>query len=859
MTLTTQDSHKIIGLPTLSEFGNDVLHVIGATPIALSPNGVELLVAVSVNSSTSGQKTEYLLYNTQTETYTRNLSAEVGLGDSTTVNITAIDAVWVAGEIVVAAAYEDLLTGSFTSGYSNRVGLLKVDASFLVDVIETTTGEVANGAVTALSLGALGNRIAVETSASNLLVDASDANDSSDLYLLDLNTTTATRVSVLADGTELSSGANLIDLIESTSGELGVAFETLGSEFAADDPNATNDIYVANNGAITLVSQDNSGTAQGTMANDALVYHGKTYYVSTSSNITDDDYDADADIFVYNNDTNQRVSTALDHLSVGSNFEVALVNIISDTDLVISVQDATLNGVEVSGQLLSLNTQANTLTLLSMDANGNAGDDVSVSYLSAENNKQAYIYQTYATNIGGYEVPAMVTNIAVDTIGPYGIKTSFPVGAYNVPIDVTWVFELSEWSEFGTAGYFTLYAGETDTVVAQLDKSNMTLSDDGMSAQIDLSGILSADTFYTFSADSGLLIDAGGNDSLAFARNLVGGSSIDIVMGFTTGSGTKAQHNGEYYVKGDVWGFGADEVLRGLDQSVEMYGNGGNDVLIGSSMWDAISGGAGDDKITAGTGADYLEGGAGSDTFYLTVDDVWATGLWAYNAGLSGDVGSQQFVSISGKNQFQDVVVSSWDAVGEVDILELTDTNDAFFLDDSFSAVSAVTQNENARIAGIEVINAGSGDDLIDLTSLSLSLVDDNFSIYGEAGNDILWAAQGNDVLDGGEGNDVLFGGAGDDQLIGGAGADIFEFTISAGNDTITDYDISAGDVIRFYTRSGEVEDGVTATLSDGLITWQADAQHQVSIAIAGVTEHSVVASDSNDLSADLIIQYEVI
>ena len=66
MTMTTQASFNIIALPSLSEFGSDVLHVIGATPIALSPNGVELLVAVSVNSSTSGQKTEYLLCNTRT-------------------------------------------------------------------------------------------------------------------------------------------------------------------------------------------------------------------------------------------------------------------------------------------------------------------------------------------------------------------------------------------------------------------------------------------------------------------------------------------------------------------------------------------------------------------------------------------------------------------------------------------------------------------------------------------------------------------------------------------------------------------------------------------------------------------------
>ena len=245
MALTTQESNKIIGLPALSEFGNDILHVIGATPIALSPNGVELLVAMNVNSSTSGQKTEYLLYNMQTETYTRNLSAEVGLGDSSTVNITAIDAIWYAGNIVVTAAYEDLLSSSFLAGYSNRVGLLKADGSFLSDVVEATTGEVANGAVTALRLDAAGNRVAIQTSASNLLADASDANDSSDVYLLDIIQSSATRKSVLTDGTELSSGANLIGIFESANGQLSIAFETLGTEFAADDANARNDIYVS--------------------------------------------------------------------------------------------------------------------------------------------------------------------------------------------------------------------------------------------------------------------------------------------------------------------------------------------------------------------------------------------------------------------------------------------------------------------------------------------------------------------------------------------------------------------------------------------------------------------------------------
>jgi hypothetical protein len=419
MMLTTQESDKIIALPALSEFGSDILHVIGATPLALSSNGVEVLVAVRVNSSSSGQKTEYLLYNTQTETYARNLSAQVGLGDSSTVNITAIDAIWHGGNIVVAVAYEDLLNNSFSVGYSNRVGLLNADGSFLADAVEATTSEVANGAVTAVRLDASGTKVAIQTSASNLLVDASDANDSSDVYLLDLTQSLATRKSVLTDGAELSSAANLIGIFTSNNDQLSIAFETVGAEFSADDTNASNDVYVSSSDSIALVSRDSLETAQGATAKNTLINNGKIYYVSRSGNITDDDDDLQDDIFTYNSGANLRVSNALDHLSVGIGFEVTLVSIISDTELVISVQDATLNGVEVSGQLLGLNTQSNTLALFSVTADGSPGDDVSLGYLSADDNKEAYIYQTYATNIGGYEVPVMVTNIAISPVAFY--------------------------------------------------------------------------------------------------------------------------------------------------------------------------------------------------------------------------------------------------------------------------------------------------------------------------------------------------------------------------------------------------------------------------------------------------------
>ena len=624
MTITTQESLNIIALPSLSEFGNDVLHVIGATPIALSPNGVELLVAVSVNSSTSGQKTEYLLYNTQTETYTRNLSAEVGLGDSSTVNITAIDAIWYAGNIVVTAAYEDLLSSSFLAGYSNRVGLLKADGSFLSDVVEATTGEVANGAVTALRLDAAGNRVAIQTSASNLLADASDANDSSDVYLLDIIQSSATRKSVLTDGTELSSGANLIGIFESANGQLSIAFETLGTEFAADDANARNDIYVSNSGSIALVSKDLSETAQGVTAKNTLLDNGKIYYVSRSGNITDDDYDSQDDIFAYNNGANLRVSTALDHLSVGIGFEVALVSIISDTELVISVKDATLNGVEVSGQLLGLNTQSNTLTLLSVTADGNPGDDVSLGYLFAEYNKEAYIYQTYATNIGNYEVPAMVTNIA---FSPYDAIISTIIGTTGDDILQ------------GTANVDEISTGlGADTVSALAGNDTITLTADSIwsagYAAKNVSNISSVGTNQMITLD-GLnrfsdVIDGGADiDTL----NLTTGDDaffIDDVYSahhssLTLSSTTQGIDSIARVVNLEVINAGAGNDIVDLTSAnftltnaVEINGEAGNDILWGSNGNDTINGGEGDDSIFGGTGSDILTGGIGFDTFQFT-------------------------------------------------------------------------------------------------------------------------------------------------------------------------------------------------------------------------------------------------
>ncbi|WP_201485730.1 calcium-binding protein [Pseudomonas sp. OF001] len=112
-------------------------------------------------------------------------------------------------------------------------------------------------------------------------------------------------------------------------------------------------------------------------------------------------------------------------------------------------------------------------------------------------------------------------------------------------------------------------------------------------------------------------------------------------------------------------------------------------------------------------------------------------------------------------------------------------------------------------IGGNDTLRGGEGNDYLDGGA-------GNDSLQGGNGNDLLLGGEGNDYLYGENGNDVLDGGAGNDYLSGGAGSDVYRFARGWGQDTISDYDTSAGklDAIEFaddiapddirITRSGD-------------------------------------------------------
>ncbi|MDP4840591.1 MAG: hypothetical protein NWR43_03320 [Alphaproteobacteria bacterium] len=160
--------------------------------------------------------------------------------------------------------------------------------------------------------------------------------------------------------------------------------------------------------------------------------------------------------------------------------------------------------------------------------------------------------------------------------------------------------------------------------------------------------------------------------------------------------------------------------------------------------------------------------------------------MWSNNYA-ARNVETGEVVTLNGKTSSHDVFKGG----DGYDTLQTGDTGDALFLDDSFSLF--YEGNAQARIIDIEEINAGGGDDIIDLTSDQYSLGD--ITLKGGDGNDTLWSSNGNDFLYGDDGNDSLYGGEGDDFLDGGLGADRLDG--GGGNDTfifdINDISVKGG------------------------------------------------------------------
>ena len=217
------------------------------------------------------------------------------------------------------------------------------------------------------------------------------------------------------------------------------------------------------------------------------------------------------------------------------------------------------------------------------------------------------------------------------------------------------------------------------------------------------------------------------------------------------------------------------------------------------------------------------EANGNTDMFFANANGKWEANYAAQHAGiLNGWSGTNEQVTLAGKNKLADIFEGSSDA----NILVMTDdgNGDALFVDDIYTDLPGTVAEQQSRIAQIDEIRAGVGDDIVDMTSQRFEYVGNGVKIYGGNGNDTIWSNNGNNILFGdagndrivgGENNDVIVGGIGNDCMHGGGGEDIFCFGANWGKDTVEQL---AGGAVTLWFASGSTDnwDASTLTYTDG-------------------------------------------
>lgn len=254
---------------------------------------------------------------------------------------------------------------------------------------------------------------------------------------------------------------------------------------------------------------------------------------------------------------------------------------------------------------------------------------------------------------------------------------------------------------------------------------------------------------YTFASPSRLLQSLQGPDGLAFSEDdepqvtasatglyylTITPRSENVALGFYALPVTPGQMSADQTV---VHGTRFTDRVAGTFNDDTIHGNGGNDQLWGdgySALYngdDRIFGGAGDDQFwgdattrenAAERGRDVLVGGDGDD-FYRDLDTL-------------------------------DIVRE--DAGGGIDQVTLLTDFDRYVIPRNVENVFIETGAVVRSVIGNKENNT-----ITDIFN------DQDSSLFGKGGAD---------VLDGAAGEDFLDGGAGPDILVGGAGADIFSF-----------------------------------------------------------------------------------
>ncbi|MBN4177581.1 hypothetical protein GSU75_04864 [Pseudomonas savastanoi pv. phaseolicola] len=326
----------------------------------------------------------------------------------------------------------------------------------------------------------------------------------------------------------------------------------------------------------------------------------------------------------------------------------------------------------------------------------------------------------------------------------------------------------------------------------------------------------------------------------------------------------------------NVWGYATDDILSGslgddrlsgeagddtlLGEAGNDYlaGGEGNDTLLGNADNDTLYGDSGNDELDGGAGNDYLTGGDGSDVYRFSRG--WGQdSISNYDSSaektdaiefapdiLPADITvtrSNSELILSLKNSTDKITVAGYfqnDGITPYALEQIRFADGTTWNLDQIKALSILTTDGNDNVWGYasdDILKGGAGADSLSGEAGNDALFgeDGNDSLYGGVGADQLSGGEGGDYLTGGDGNDTLLGdagndtlygdsgndllegGTGNDYLIGGEGSDVYRFNRGWGQDSINNYDSSAGktDAIEFAADILPVDIVVTRSYND--------------------------------------------
>ncbi len=233
-----------------------------------------------------------------------------------------------------------------------------------------------------------------------------------------------------------------------------------------------------------------------------------------------------------------------------------------------------------------------------------------------------------------------------------------------------------------------------------------------------------------------------------------------------------------------IHGNDADNVIDGYGGDNEIHTGGGDNRVVGSSGDNTIYGGDGDNSLWGGAGNNVIYGGLGDDRIGLGPGGGYAEVAGGNNT-IYGGIGDSTIHGADGDDRL-------WGMRGDNEIYgglgddRIGGGNGAAYIEvegGNNTLYGGVGENDNTLIGGTgdDELHAMAGDGFVDATA---------------GGNNLIRGGAGDDEILGGAGDDTIVGGQGNDVLTGGGGADTFVFRANHDHNTITDFDVSDGDML---------------------------------------------------------------